>query len=835
MVVYMVVVLVMLPQTVCKISVIMCSTRNPLPIRHKYYQPGDLIIGGIISQIYMFSDPITFEHYPFHKLFDDPIRFSANNAYLASMELLSTQGKFTPNYKCDTQSNLVAVIGGPNFDICLHMATILSTYKIPQFIYGSAPVWDSTDHGGFFYPMFPNGAFQYEGICQLLSHFKWTWIGVLYLDDDNGEKFVQNVLPIFPQRGICIDFIDRFPGGIFSTDMTALVEGEFKKYQVVLQSTANAVILHGEIQTMMVLRLWLRIPETEDLPTLKKVWILTAQMDFSSLAFQSSWDIRFLHGAISFAAHFKEPLGFRKFLHSKNPTSVKEDSFIKVFWEQVFICSFPNSTGYNLLQNICSGQEKLETLPSSVFELSMTIHSHNIYNVIYAVSQGLHAMNSFTSRHRGMGAGRRWKLPKRQLWKLHHILRNISFNNSLEEKISLDQNGELLSGFDIINWFTFPNRSFLRVKVGRIEPKAPPDKTFTICEDAIVWPHLFNQEWPRSLCNDQCHLGYHKVKKEGKPFCCYVCQPCPQGKISNQEDIDECFQCPEDQNPNNKQDSCIPKNISYLSYKEPLGISLAISAISFCFITVLVLGIFIKHQETPIVKANNRNLTYILLISLLLSFLCAFLFIGQPENLTCLLRQSVFGIIFSVAVSCILAKTLIVILAFMATKPGSRMRKWVGSQLASCIVLSCSLVQGIICTAWLTTTPPFPDFDVYSMTDKIILECNEGSVTMFYCVLGFLGFMAFISFVVAFLARKLPDSFNEAKFITFSMLVFCSVWLSFVPTYLSTRGKDMVAVEVFSILASSAGLLGCIFSPKCYIIVLRPKLNSRGQLIRRNN
>ncbi|XP_060138405.1 vomeronasal type-2 receptor 26-like [Zootoca vivipara] len=372
-----------------------------------------------------------------------------------------------------------------------------------------------------------------------------------------------------------------------------------------------------------------------------------------------------------------------------------------------------------------------------------------------------------------------YKIPQ-----LPSFLRSISFNNSAGDFVSFDENGELAAGFDVLNWVTFPNQTFSRVKVGKTELQESHYVDFSMDEEAITWHKAFNQVLPLGLCNDRCQPGYSRKKKEGLPFCCYDCASCPDGMISNQ--------------------------------------------------TALVLGVFSKNRDTPIVKANNRDLTYTLLLALLLCFLCSLLFIGQPHRVSCSLRQTAFGIIFSIAVSCVLAKTITVVLAFMATKPGSRMRKWVGKSLANSVLLACCSLQASICALWLCTAPPFPDVDMNSLAKEIIVECNEGSATMFYCVLGYLGFLAIVSFTMAFLARKLPDSFNEAKFITFSMLVFCSVWLSFVPSYLSTKGKQMVAVEIFCILASSGGLLACIFFPKLYIILLRPDLNSKDHLIRRS-
>ncbi|CAJ0942863.1 unnamed protein product [Ranitomeya imitator] len=336
---------------------------------------------------------------------------------------------------------------------------------------------------------------------------------------------------------------------------------------------------------------------------------------------------------------------------------------------------------------------------------------------------------------------------------------------------------------------------------------------------------------PRSVCSESCSPGFRKAFQIGQPMCCFDCVPCSEGEFSDQIDSRNCFSCQEEMWPNTNKTKCIPKVIEFLSYWEPLGITLTATSVICSLITVSILCVFIKYKETAIVKANNRDLTYLLLISLSLSFLCSILFIGEPQTLTCRFRQGAFGVIFVLSVSCVLAKTIMVVIAFRATKPGSNMRTWMGPKVPASAISLCTSIQFFICIYWILQCSPFPERNMKIQTGVIIFQCNECLDTLLWCMLGYMAFLACVSFLMAFLARKLPDSFNEAKWITFSMLIFLSVWISFVPAYLSTQGKFMVAVEVFGILSSSAGIVGCIFIPKCYIILLRPELNTRQNLM----
>ncbi|XP_032092101.1 vomeronasal type-2 receptor 26-like [Thamnophis elegans] len=839
---------------------------DPIPFLHNYFQAGGFIIGGITSLITIPTTPPTFNEAPHHSFNDEFLvltkyyqhilalvfavkeinetphilpnitlgcrmydNYAGRYTSYATIKLFSRQKKFIPNYKCEIQNKLLSVIGALYSGISFTMARILSIYKVPQITYGSPLHKNDNSEAHSFYQMAPNESYQYRAIVQLLLHFRWKWIGIIFKDED-GERFGRTISSMFSLHRICVAFLKRlkpFYLGTVLDDLDWLGE----MYLFFMRSNAKVVIIYE--RNIVILRTLLYLPEMEFVPKKPKgkVWILVAQSDLASYSYQRKWDIQVLHGALSLTVHSNEVPGFQQFLRTVNPFLSKNDGYFKDVWIHAFDCAFPKLLTKEP-DDTCTGQEKLETLPGGFFEMSMSSHSYSVYNSIHAVAHSIQAIWSSSFRRRG-NAFEHTFLQDLQPWQLHSFLKRVTFNNSAEDQVSFDQNGELITGFDIVNWITFPNQSIHKIKVGKLEPWASSSKVFTIHEDALTWPSSFNQTVPISTCTDSCLPGYFKQKQEGKQFCCYDCLICPEGKISSQHDMDNCLECPQDQYASKKRDSCIRKTITFLSNDDPLGMSLAILAISFSLFTLLVLGTFLKYHHTPIVKANNRDLTYMLLVSLLFCFLCTLLFLIPPGNIICLFRQISFAIVFSMAVSCVLAKTIIVLLAFMATKPGSRVRKWVGRKLAISIVLSCSLIQAAICTIWLATFPPYPDMDLHSETAEIILQCNEGSSIMFYSVLGYMGFLATSSFTVAFLSKNLPSSFNEAKFITFSMLIFCSVWVSFVPSYLSTKGKYMVAVEIFSILASSAALLGCIFFPKCFLIFLRPHLNVREELIRK--
>ncbi|KAK9405330.1 type-2 vomeronasal receptor [Crotalus adamanteus] len=823
----------------------------PLSLEHQdgkrpwsYYRPGDHLINVVLSATKISHIMLPFNMVPYsqtHFLPLDQLRilryifaiqvvnknpqllhnltlgYNIHDNYLntlgtsdALLDMLSTGKANVHNYSCGKKDNILALIDGAASDISIQMSTLVGTYKVPQicFEFFSESLHDKSQLP-FYHPLFPKQGVLYPATVQLLLHFRWNVIGLFAPDTENGENFMRALTPLLVRNGICVVISQQFS----KTRHTASLRDAISNWRQV-----NVFFLYIELDSF-----WDRILPVHFTFRLlpgyieRKVWIMTV---VGLRTMKKHKLLKYIHSIWTFTFSVKQ--------------SPKDDTFEPSFFveptfgDQSFRCSFSKNVFSVKGRRRCTQKAPLK-IQQKRNMIKIPAYRH-FYSVIKTLAHALKAAYSSRSKRRKKEGEERSGAPRLHPWQFHPFLEKNEFCNVSTLKCYLDTNGDVAADLDIRSIVVVPEEDPITLQLGSFQRQR-----LIINQDVLSQLKLFNKSFPQSQCVENCHPGFVKQVQEGEPVCCYDCVPCPEGTFSTQEDTEKCIKCPEDQYPTEERVQCIPKRIIFLSYKEHLGSILITFALLLFLTTGFVLILFIKYRETPIVKANNRDLSYIFLVSLLLCFLSPFIFIGQPRKATCLLRQTVFSIIFSVGISSLLAKTIMVVLAFMATKPGNRVKRWLRKSLANSIILSCSAVQIIICSIWLTVSPPFPETDLYSQEEEIILQCNEGFVVMFYITLCYLGFLAAICFMVAFLARNLPGIFNEAKLITFSMLVFCSVWISFVPTYLSIKGKYMVAVQVFSILASSASLLVCIFIPKCFIIILRPGMNTKEQLTTRRN
>ncbi|XP_063120468.1 vomeronasal type-2 receptor 116-like [Rattus norvegicus] len=731
---------------------------------------------------------------------------------LNNLNMLSKSGEIIPNYICE-YSDCDVALTGPTWTVSARVATLLQLFKIPQVMlnvtYG--PFHDSlSDHDLFphLYQIAPKDTSLVLAMVSLMIHFIWKWVGLVILDDDQGVQFLSDMKEEMKINEICLAFVNMIPA-----NMQLYIERAETYYFQIMTSSAKVVIIYGNVNSTLEVsfRRW-------EMLGIWRLWITTSQWDVISRS--RDFTIDSFHGTLSLSHHYREISTFKHFIQKTNFSAYPEAvSLVRLGWIY-FNCSVSVSECKTL--NHCLSNTILELLPWHSFDMAMNDERYNIYNAVYAVAHAFHNMHL---QEVDIKVWESWEGLIPRCMQVNHFLKNVRFINPIGDPVNINQGRNLDAMYDILNVLHFPQGYVLKVKVGQLSPYFAHDQQLFLSEDMIEWA-TGSRQFSTSVCSMPCYPGFKKSHQEGKADCCFDCSRCPANEISNTTDSEECVKCPEDWYANTEQTHCLPKAVTFLAYEDPLGMALVCLALCFSVLTALVLGVFLKHRETPIVKANNRTLSYILLTALIFCFLCSLLFVGNPNTTTCILQQTTFGILFTVSVSTVLAKTLTVVLAFRITVPGRRMRGLMVSRISKYIIPICTVVQIILYGIWLWTSPPFVDIDTHSEHGCITITCSKGSVTAFYCVLGYLGSLALVSFTVAFLARNLPDTFNEAKFLTFSMLVFCSVWITFLPVYHSSKGKVMVAVEVFSILASSMGLLGCIFIPKCYIILLRPDRNS---------
>ncbi|KAM9226986.1 metabotropic glutamate receptor 2-like [Leptosomus discolor] len=326
---------------------------------------------------------------------------------------------------------------------------------------------------------------------------------------------------------------------------------------------------------------------------------------------------------------------------------------------------------------------------------------------------------------------------------------------------------------------------------------------------------------PVSQCSDPCKKNEIKSMQPGD-ICCWICIPCQPYEYL----LDEftCMDCGLGYWPNETLNGCYELPQEYIRWKDVWAIGpVTVSCLGFIS-TLFVFGVFMKNNDTPIVKASGRELCYILLTGVLMCYSMTFIFIAKPSTEVCTLRRLGLGTSFAVCYSALLTKTNRIARIFSGVKEGVQRPRFISptSQVVICMALvSCQLIIVII---WLLVETPGTGKETEPGKRYIVtLKCNNRDsnvlISLTYNVL-----LIVLCTVYAFKTRKCPENFNQAKFIGFTMY---TTWLAFLPIFYVTSSDYRVQTTTMCISVSLSGtvVLGCLFTPKLHIILFQPQKN----------
>ncbi|MEE6483628.1 hypothetical protein FKM82_013619 [Ascaphus truei] len=274
-------------------------------------------------------------------------------------------------------------------------------------------------------------------------------------------------------------------------------------------------------------------------------------------------------------------------------------------------------------------------------------------------------------------------------------------------------------------------------------------------------------------------------------------------------------------------EACVAAQLKSRQGPDKLSVVLLVIITLLLIITIAIAVVFTLNLNTPVVKSAGGKMCLVMLMSLACSCCTLYCYFGKPHKVTCMIRQPLFAVSFTVCLSCIVVHSFQIVCIFkMATHMPKMYNIWVKKNGHNNFIIVSSAAQILISTIWIAVKPPEAIENYSIFEDQIIFECSEtnsiGSITE----IVYIGMLSMFCFIFCYMGKDLPENYNEAKCISFSLLVYFFSWIAFFTTYIIYKGKYIAAVNVTSVLASIFGILSGYFTPKCYIILFRQELNT---------
>ncbi|XP_061691624.1 taste receptor type 1 member 1 isoform X2 [Syngnathoides biaculeatus] len=712
---------------------------------------------------------------------------------LATLDILADHyHDQAPNTEQPVNNMTVAVIGPDSSSKTFTPAGLLGAYLIPQISYeASNQKLSNKVHYPSFFRTIPSDKNQVEAIIQLLIYFKWTWIALLGSDNDYGLDGMESLSQQAPDHNICVAYRGVIPayGSETAGMMRSMVEG-------IMRARVNTIVLFSSKSKLSGF-----FPFVVQGKLTGKVWIGTEDWSTATLisgipgihTVGTVIGVSIKNAAISGFVDFERNIVEASLRHGKAQAVSSANSRVCLHSTDVFSLARHNFT-----------LEKYDVTSS-----------FNVYKAVYAVAYALHQALQCDSR----------RCQKRRLhpWQLLPMLKDTRF--SLENtSVYFDVNGDPPTGYDIVTWIWRGTEWSHRV-VGSFSPDPPH---LTLDDEAIEWhtAGMTTRSVPTSICSPPCPKGHRKLMR-GQHACCFDCQACPAATFLNLSEPIQCQPCPSEQWAPASSERCFDRTVLLLAWDAPLAMALLFFLACCLLLTSGSAAVLLLHLRTPVAKSAGGRTCLLMLAALTAAALSSLCHFGPPSHVSCMLEQPLFMFSFSVCLACITVRSVQVVCIFkLASKLPRAYDKWAKNQGPEVTIFIVSAIALLISVTRVAVNPPEPSQDVDFYQDSVVLECSS---TLSYGAgveLAYVSLLSVACFSFSYMGKDLPANYNEAKCVTFSLMVYLVSWISFFTIYLVSRGPFTMAAHVFAILFSVLAVLGGYFLPKMYIIVLRPQMNT---------
>uniref|UniRef100_A0A674ERK3 Glutamate receptor, metabotropic 6a n=1 Tax=Salmo trutta TaxID=8032 RepID=A0A674ERK3_SALTR len=704
---------------------------------------------------------------------------------------------------------VIGVIGASASSVSIMVANVLRLFEIPQISYAStAPELSDNNRYDFFSRVVPPDSYQAQAMVDIVKAMGWNYVSTLASEGSYGESGVDSFQQISREAGgLCIAQSLKIP--------REPKPGEFDKIIKRLMETSNArgvIIFANEDDIKRVLEAAKRANLTGHF-----LFVGSDSWGAKSSPILDQEDVA--EGAVTILPKRASIEGFDQYFTSRSLENNRRNIWFAEFWEDDFRCKLTRpGIKIDSEKKKCTGEERINR--DTAYEQEGKVQF--VIDAVYAMAHALHSMHLDLCPG-AMGVCDKMDPVEGRL--LLNYIRSVNFNGSAGTGVLFNENGDAPGRYDIFQYqmsnTTIPGYRVIGQWTNNLR----------LNMEEMQWSGG-DRQIPDSVCSFPCNPGERKKMVKGVP-CCWHCELCD----GYQYQLDEmnCETCPFNMRPTPNRTSCRSTPIIKLEWHSPWAIIPVFLAILGILATSFVVITFIRFNDTPIVRASGRELSYVLLTGIFLIYLITFLMIAEPGAVVCAFRRLLLGLGMAITYSAMLTKTNRIYRIFEQGKKSVSPPKFISptSQLAITFILMSVQLLGVF--VWFAVIPPHTIIDYEEQRPpnpemaRGVLKCDMSDLSLICCLSYSIVLMVTCT-VYAVKSRGVPETFNEAKPIGFTMYTTCIVWLAFVPIFFGTaQSTEKMFIQTTTLTVSmslSASVsLGMLYIPKVYVIIFHPEQN----------